>query len=140
MPLRPVARLSRPLSPPTRNARRVAASSNRPPSVRSLLSLSLLGSLLIALCSCDRFRGPRTAFSGESTLGYVKTQLDFGPRVPGTPGHRRTGDWIVAGSCVFTDGGHRRRPFGTCDVNGVGAAKAVTTTCCEMAEALVGVR
>ena len=64
--------------------------------MRSLLSLSLLGSLLIALCSCDRFRGPRTAFSGESTLGYVKTQLDFGPRVPGTPGHRRTGDWIVA--------------------------------------------
>jgi len=64
--------------------------------VRSLLSLSLLGSLLIALCSCDRFRGPRTAFSGESTLGYIKTQLDFGPRVPGTPGHRRTGDWIVA--------------------------------------------
>ena len=64
--------------------------------MRSLLSLSLLGSLLIALCSCDRFRGPRTAFSGESTLGYIKTQLDFGPRVPGTPGHRRTGDWIVA--------------------------------------------
>jgi glutaminyl-peptide cyclotransferase len=64
--------------------------------VRSLLSLSLLGSFLIALCSCDRLRGPRTAFSGESTLGYVKTQLDFGPRVPGMPGHRRTGDWIVA--------------------------------------------
>jgi len=64
--------------------------------VRPLLSLSLLGSLFIVIASCDRFRGPRTSFSGESTLRYVKAQLDFGPRVPGTPGHRRTGDWIVA--------------------------------------------
>ena len=29
-------------------------------------------------------------------MEYVRTQLDFGPRVPGTEGHRRTGDWIVA--------------------------------------------
>jgi peptidase M28-like protein len=29
-------------------------------------------------------------------MEYVRTQLDFGPRVPGTEPHRRTGDWIVA--------------------------------------------
>jgi len=40
--------------------------------------------------------GARTAFDGEAALGYVRAQLAFGPRVPGTPGHRATGDWIVA--------------------------------------------
>jgi glutaminyl-peptide cyclotransferase len=29
-------------------------------------------------------------------VAYAQTQVDFGPRVPGTEGHRRTGDWIVA--------------------------------------------
>ncbi|MGQ0538316.1 MAG: M28 family peptidase [Gemmatimonadaceae bacterium] len=37
-----------------------------------------------------------TEFSGETALGYIRTQLDFGPRIPGSEGHRRTGDWIVA--------------------------------------------
>ena len=47
------------------------------------------------MSACDRFQRPRTAFSGDASLAYVKTQLDFGPRVPGTVGHRRTGDWII---------------------------------------------
>ena len=29
-------------------------------------------------------------------MAYVNTQVGFGPRVPGTPAHVRTGDWIVA--------------------------------------------
>lgn len=52
--------------------------------------------LLVSLGACDRFQRPRTTFSGDASLGYVKTQLDFGPRVPGTAAHRRTGDWIIA--------------------------------------------
>ena len=28
-------------------------------------------------------------------MEYVRTQLEFGPRVPGTDAHRRAGDWIV---------------------------------------------
>ena len=58
---------------------------------------------LLALCSllllsaCDRFdRGPRTPVDGERALEYVAAQLAFGPRVPGTAGHRRAGDWIAA--------------------------------------------
>ncbi len=52
---------------------------------------------LLAVASCDRVRpGPRTAFNGEQALAYARTQVEFGPRVPGTQGHRRTGDWIVA--------------------------------------------
>jgi hypothetical protein len=39
--------------------------------------------------------GARTDFNGETALGYVKTQLDFGPRIPGTDGARKTGDWII---------------------------------------------
>lgn len=35
-------------------------------------------------------------FSGDSALGYVRTALAFGTRVPGSAGHRATGDWIVA--------------------------------------------
>jgi hypothetical protein len=64
------------------------------PRSRTMLAAALA---LSASSACDRFRsGPRTAFSGEQAMGYVKAQLDFGPRVPGTPAHRRAGDWIVA--------------------------------------------
>src|SRR5918997_1604282 len=39
--------------------------------------------------------GPRTAFSGEAALGYVREVMAFGPRVPGTEGHRLAGEWIA---------------------------------------------
>jgi len=52
---------------------------------------------MLGLTACDQKpSGPQTAFSGEKALGYIKTQLDFGPRIPGTEGARRTGDWITA--------------------------------------------
>ena len=62
-----------------------------------MLGASLLA--LLTLTGCDtveRFRGPKTAFSGDSALAYAQLQLGFGPRVPGTAGHRQAGDWIVA--------------------------------------------
>ena len=40
--------------------------------------------------------GPRTAFSGDSALGYVRAAMAFGFRIPGTEAHRQAGDWIVA--------------------------------------------
>ncbi len=46
--------------------------------------------------ACDR--GEATVpspFDGERALGYVRTFMDFGPRVPGTDAHRRAGDWIA---------------------------------------------
>lgn len=55
-----------------------------------IMSLSLS---LILSASCER---AKTAFDGKAALGYAKTQLEFGPRVPGTDGHRREGAWIVA--------------------------------------------
>lgn len=62
-----------------------------------MLGISLL--FLATLTGCDtvdRFRGAKTAFSGDSALAYAKAQLSFGPRVPGSEGHRRAGDWIIA--------------------------------------------
>jgi glutaminyl-peptide cyclotransferase len=55
--------------------------------------------LLAALAGCDSLPrmggGPKTAFSGDSAYAYARAHLQFGPRVPGTPGHVRAGDWIV---------------------------------------------
>ena len=47
--------------------------------------------------------GPRTAFSGAKAFEYVQAQLAFGPRVPGTDGHRRAGDWMVERLRASTD-------------------------------------
>ena len=55
-----------------------------------------MGIVLLLLAACER-GGPRPGkFDGESALGYAKAQLDFGTRVPGTPGAQRAGDWIIA--------------------------------------------
>lgn len=55
--------------------------------------LSLLG--IAVLGACGAGRGPQTAFDGEAAYGYVQQQVAFGPRVPNTDAHERTGDWIL---------------------------------------------
>ncbi len=40
--------------------------------------------------------GAQTAFDGRAALALIRTQLDFGPRIPGTDGATRCGDWIIA--------------------------------------------
>lgn len=37
-----------------------------------------------------------TEFDGEAALTYAAAQVAFGPRIPGSDGHRKAGDWIVA--------------------------------------------
>lgn len=77
-------------------------SSPVPPSVAhrpvklSVLVPALAACALLSAVGCHDSGRPRTAFDGQAALGYVKTQLDFGTRVPGTPGAQRCGDWIVA--------------------------------------------
>src|SRR5438093_13588793 len=63
-----------------------------------MLFLPVLSLLTLSGCQRlqDRFSGPKTSFSGETAMTYVKAALDFGLRVPGTPAHRKTGDWIIA--------------------------------------------
>jgi len=56
----------------------------------------VLLSALLTLGACDRNQDAGTPFDGQKAREYVKAQLDFGPRVPGTEAHRKTGDWITA--------------------------------------------
>ncbi len=53
-----------------------------------LCTIALLG-------ACSRGRA-HTAFDGRAALTFVRAQLDFGPRIPGTAGARQCGDWIIA--------------------------------------------
>jgi glutaminyl-peptide cyclotransferase len=56
-----------------------------------------LACALVLSGACDRSASSSgTPFDGEAARGYVKAQLDFGARVPGTEAHRKAGDWIVA--------------------------------------------
>lgn len=60
--------------------------------------LTILLLALPALGACDKLpgrSGPKTAFDAAAAMEYTKAQLAFGPRVPGTPGHAKAGDWIV---------------------------------------------
>jgi Zn-dependent M28 family amino/carboxypeptidase len=64
--------------------------------MRRLAYLAVLALLPVVSACKDSEAHPQSAFDGNTAIGYVKTQLDFGPRIPGSEGHRRTGDWIVA--------------------------------------------
>jgi glutaminyl-peptide cyclotransferase len=62
---------------------------------RAIIRTTVLGAALLLFASC---RGEVKAgkFNGQAALGYAKAQLDFGPRIPGTTGAQRAGDWIIA--------------------------------------------
>jgi glutaminyl-peptide cyclotransferase len=36
-----------------------------------------------------------TGFNGNAAYNYAKAQVDFGPRVPGSPAAKQAGDWII---------------------------------------------
>lgn len=56
------------------------------------MRLSLFAVLLITGCGDDP--PPAPEFNGDAALRYVQQQLDFGPRIPGTEGHRRMAAWL----------------------------------------------
>ena len=55
-------------------------------------ALIALAALVILACSC----AARPAVDGVRALGRVAHQVEAGPRIPGTPGHRVVGEWIAA--------------------------------------------
>lgn len=69
----------------------------------SALSIATLA--LAALGACKEQSGqtaaaatppkPHTAFDAQSAMGYVRDQLAFGPRNPGSTGHDREAEWLV---------------------------------------------
>ena len=56
------------------------------------MRISLLATLLIAACGDDP--PPPAEFDGDAAMRYVQQQLAFGPRIPGTEGHRRMAAWL----------------------------------------------
>jgi hypothetical protein len=55
----------------------------------------LIMALCLALFGCrDEAPLPPKEFDGQAALGYLRTQVEFGPRVPGTEGHRRQAEWL----------------------------------------------
>jgi glutaminyl-peptide cyclotransferase len=76
----------------------------RPLAVRAIAALLLS---LPSAIGCSRGGDARTVddaspatvaseFNADSAMSYVRQQVAFGPRVPGTPGWQKTGDWIVS--------------------------------------------
>ncbi len=59
--------------------------------------MRIVALLLGIVASACAQRGPQNReFDGELAYQYVLTQTGFGPRVPGTAGHRAAADWIEA--------------------------------------------
>lgn len=57
--------------------------------------LAFIGAFVAgALAGCADERTPAPVVSGARALELVEAQLAFGPRIPGSEGHRRTGDWM----------------------------------------------
>jgi glutaminyl-peptide cyclotransferase len=59
---------------------------------------------LVAGCKADAKGGgaeqrsaaaTSTGFNGNAAYNYAKAQVDFGPRVPGSPAAKQAGDWII---------------------------------------------
>ncbi len=42
-------------------------------------------------------------FSADSAYAFIQAQVDFGPRVPGTPEHKACGDYLVRKFSTWTD-------------------------------------
>ena len=55
---------------------------------------AIVSALVIAF-GCGAGESAEQEFDGARALQYVETQVGFGPRIPNTEGHRRTGDWIL---------------------------------------------
>jgi hypothetical protein len=49
--------------------------------------------ILTAFMGCQSAPPPKE-LDGQAALTYAKTQVEFGPRIPGTEGHRKTAEWI----------------------------------------------
>jgi glutaminyl-peptide cyclotransferase len=50
---------------------------------------------VLVVLACGSGKVPRE-FDGRTAFTYIERQMAFGPRIPGTPGHVKTGDWLLA--------------------------------------------
>ncbi len=68
--------------------------------------------LLIISCKKEKSTPPRVevkknvtvpAFNADSAYMYIEKQLSFGPRIPGTKGHKECKEWIVSQMKLYSD-------------------------------------
>jgi hypothetical protein len=69
--------------------------------LRALVRPLAVGAMLASCAGSDAAGGGTAAaqvveFDGAAALADVRRQVEFGPRVPGTPPHRAMGDWLVS--------------------------------------------
>lgn len=63
---------------------------------------ALVAMLALSACPAAGDKGKASAattpseFNSDSAMSYIRQQVAFGPRIPGTAGSQKTGDWIVA--------------------------------------------
>ena len=46
-------------------------------------------------CTAQSGAGGQREFAGQRAFAYLERQVQFGPRIPGTPAHERAGDWML---------------------------------------------
>jgi Zn-dependent M28 family amino/carboxypeptidase len=63
---------------------------------------AMIAAAAVAGCGAQAKRAVRE-FDGARAFGYLERQVGFGPRIPGTPAHEQTGDWILAQLQVSAD-------------------------------------
>src|SRR2546430_16034661 len=68
------------------------------PTPTSTILHNLQPLLLLLLLACQARGNPRRPreFDGGHAFSYLEQQMQFGPRIPNTTAHQRTGDWILA--------------------------------------------
>ncbi len=49
---------------------------------------------LMLVAGCDTTPPPPREFDGAAAFRYLEAQVGFGPRIPGSPGHRRMAVWL----------------------------------------------
>jgi glutaminyl-peptide cyclotransferase len=89
--------------------------------MRALNILSIVGIFLFISCEEKPKQSEKPAvaeiavpaFNPDSAYTYVKRQLDFGPRVPGTTEHKRCGDYLVRFLKSFADTVIEQQSIGT---------------------------
>lgn len=61
-----------------------------------MLHMNRLFLLIASLCLVTGCQRSKTGFDGDAAYRYAGIQVGFGPRIPGSPGWQKAGDWIVA--------------------------------------------
>jgi hypothetical protein len=64
--------------------------------MRRVLVVAAAGVAVLLACQAKAGGGAAQEFNGQTAFGYIERQMAFGHRIPGTPAHRATGDWILA--------------------------------------------